>query len=140
MKTPSRPVRASSAGSTASASPAELTSHPLARQRAEIDDLDVRILELLNARTRVVEEIGRIKEELAMPVYEPKREDSVMANVLGHNTGPLDDAAVRRIFERIIDEMRSLQKLRINASAEAAIRNHTANETNPSPGLTINKE
>lgn len=106
--------------STAADSPA--APHPLAKQRAEIDALDLEILTLLNARTRVVEEIGRIKEELAMPVYEPKREDSVMANVLSHNHGPLDDAAVRRIFERIIDEMRSLQKMRLNASAEASMR------------------
>ncbi len=98
------------------------STHPLATQRAEIDALDVQILDLLNARTRVVEEIGRIKKELAMPVYEPKREDSVMANVLAHNQGPLDDAAVRRIFERIIDEMRSLQKMRINVGAETAMR------------------
>ena len=92
--------------------------HPLARQRAQIDALDLEILELLNARTRVVEEIGRIKQALSMPVYAPKREDSVMANVLSHNQGPLDDAAVRRIFERIVDDMRSLQKMRLNAQAE----------------------
>ena len=99
--------------------------HPLAPQRAEIDALDLRLLELLNARTRVVEEIGRIKEQMAMPIYEPKREDSVMANVLSHNTGPLDDAAVRRIFERIIDEMRSLQKMRLNTTAESQLPKHT---------------
>ncbi len=98
------------------------STHPLAKQRAQIDSLDLEILQLLNARTRVVEEIGRIKEELAMPVYEPKREDSVMSNVLSHNQGPLDDAAVRRIFERIIDEMRSLQKMRLNSSAEVAMQ------------------
>lgn len=94
--------------------------HPLARQRAQIDAIDLRLLELLNERTRVVEEIGRIKEALTMPIYEPKREDAVMNNVLSHNHGPLDDAAVRRIFERIVDEMRSLQKMRLNAAAEAA--------------------
>ncbi|MCU0226193.1 MAG: chorismate mutase [Bryobacterales bacterium] len=131
MKTQSSPTEAASA---------RLAPHPLARQRAEIDALDLRILELLNARTRVVEEIGRIKEELAMPVYEPKREDSVMANVLTHNHGPLDDAAVRRIFERIIDEMRSLQKLRINASAEAAMHNRLADEGDNPTSLTTNEE
>lgn len=90
-------------------------THPLAEQRGQIDAIDVEILQLLNRRTRVVEEIGRIKAELAIPVYEPKREDLVMNNVLSNNQGPLDDAAVRRIFERIIDEMRTLQKSRIPA-------------------------
>lgn len=88
----------------------------LARQREEIDAIDLRLLELLNARTRVVEEIGRIKEQFTMPIYEPKREDAVMNNVLSHNRGPLGDAAVRRIFERIVDEMRSLQKVRFAAA------------------------
>jgi chorismate mutase len=61
----------------------------------------------------VVEEIGRIKQELRMPIYEPKREDQVFANVLSHNCGPLPHDAVKRIFERIIDEMRTVQKLKI---------------------------
>lgn len=96
--------------------------NPLVRQRREIDAIDLKLLELLNARTRVVEEIGRIKERLTLPVYEPKREDAVMNNVLSHNDGPLDDAAVRRIFERIVDEMRSLQKTRLRAAAEPGSR------------------
>ncbi|MCW5963426.1 MAG: chorismate mutase [Bryobacterales bacterium] len=123
-------VRTESAGTGG----AESTPHPLSKQRAQIDALDVEILHLLNARTSVVEEIGRIKEQLAMPVYEPKREDSVMANVLSHNNGPLDDAAVRRIFERIVDEMRSLQKMRLNASAEVATDTQRKSaETSPDP-------
>jgi chorismate mutase len=60
-----------------------------------------------------VEEIGNIKQALTLAVYEPKREDQVFANVLGHNAGPLPADAVRRIFERIIDEMRTVQKLKI---------------------------
>ena len=53
--------------------------------RDRIDELDRRILELLNERTRVVEEIGRVKQALGMPIYEPKREDEVFANVTGNN-------------------------------------------------------
>lgn len=89
------------------------TGDDLAQCRARIDELDLRILELLNQRTAVVEEIGRIKQELRMAIYEPKREDQVFANVLGHNRGPLPGDAVKRIFERIIDEMRNIQKLKI---------------------------
>lgn len=83
----------------------------LSRCRERIDKLDVQLLELLNQRTTVVEEIGRIKQELQMGIYEPKREDQVFANVLNHNQGPLPPDAVRRIFERIIDEMRTLQHI-----------------------------
>ncbi len=85
----------------------------LASCRSKIDELDLRLLEILNARTQVVERIGRIKQDFAMPVYEPKREDQVFQNVLDHNGGPLPPEAVRRIFERIIDEMRTLQKMRM---------------------------
>ncbi|MGH9664680.1 MAG: chorismate mutase [Bryobacteraceae bacterium] len=80
--------------------------------RARINEVDVRILELLNERTRIVEEIGRAKQELDLPIYEPKREDEVYANILAHNSGPLPADAVKRVFERIIDEMRALQRMR----------------------------
>ncbi len=89
----------------------------LADCRAEIDALDLRILALLNERTRVVEKIGRIKQELRMPIYEPRREDEVYANVTSHNGGPLSAEAVRRVFERIIDEMRQVQRERMEAGA-----------------------
>jgi chorismate mutase len=85
----------------------------LTRCRVVIDDLDRRIIALLNERTSVVEEIGRIKQELHLGIYEPKREDQVLANVLAHNNGPLPPDAVKRIFERIMDEMRTLQKFRL---------------------------
>ncbi len=70
-------------------------------------------VELLNKRTAVVEEIGRIKQHLTLGIYEPKREEQVFQNILGHNPGPLPDDAVKRIFERIIDEMRNVQKLKM---------------------------
>jgi chorismate mutase len=81
--------------------------------RVLIDDVDRRIVDLLNERTRVVEEIGRVKKHSDLPVYEPKREEQVFANIIGHNRGPLSPEAVRRIFERIIDEARSIQRARM---------------------------
>jgi chorismate mutase-like protein len=91
-----------------------LTPNDLSRCRVVIDDLDRRIIALLNERTTVVEQIGRIKEELKMGIYEPKREDQVLENVLSHNSGPLPPESVKRIFERIMDEMRTLQKMKLN--------------------------
>jgi chorismate mutase len=87
----------------------------LARCRERIDKLDIDLLMLLNQRTAVVEEIGRIKQQLQLAVYEPKREDQVFANVLAHNAGPLSAEAVKRIFERIIDEMRTVQQRKIQS-------------------------
>jgi chorismate mutase len=88
--------------------------------RRRIDELDLRILELLNERTRVVEEIGRAKRVLDLPIYEPRREDEVYANVTSHNGGPLPADAVKRVFERIIDEMRTVQKLRMQEPLEGS--------------------
>ncbi len=84
----------------------------LADCRKRIDALDIQILHLLNERTKIVERIGHIKQELGMPIYEPKREDDVYHNVIVSNQGPLPPDAVKRLFERIIDEMRTLQRMR----------------------------
>ncbi len=85
----------------------------LARCRDEIDAIDRRLVELLNERTGVVEEIGRIKQDLTLGIYEPKREEQVFQNIVEHNRGPLPNEAIKRVFERIIDEMRNVQKLKM---------------------------
>jgi chorismate mutase len=84
--------------------------------RVLVDDVDCRIVELLNERTRVVEEIGRVKREADLPIYEPRREDQVFENITRANQGPLTRDAVRRIFERIIDESRVIQRMRMQAA------------------------
>jgi chorismate mutase len=85
----------------------------LASCREHIDQLDRRLVALLNERTVIVETIGHVKKEARMPVYEPKREDDVYANVTASNCGPLPNDALQRIFERIIDEMRKVQRERM---------------------------
>ena len=64
--------------------------------RTQIDVLDRRLLDLLNERTAIVEQIGRVKQERKLGVYEPKREDQVYANILRNNRGPLPADAVKR--------------------------------------------
>jgi len=86
--------------------------------RVLVDEVDRRIVELLNERTRVVENIGRVKREARLPIYEPKREDQVFANITDSNQGPLTTDGLRRIFERIIDEMRNIQRMRMEAGGE----------------------
>jgi chorismate mutase len=81
--------------------------------RDRIDEVDRQILALLNHRTEIVEVLGRAKRLLQMPIYEPKREEEVFRNVTENNGGPLPPDAVKRVFERIIDEMRTVQKLRM---------------------------
>jgi chorismate mutase len=91
----------------------EEAQEQLEEYRLMIDEVDRRIVALLNERTAVVENIGRVKREAQLPVYEPKREDQVFANITSANQGPLTTQAVRGIFERIIDASRSIQRLRM---------------------------
>lgn len=86
--------------------------------RDRVDEVDRAIVELLNERTRAVEEIGRIKREAHMPIYEPRREDEVFRNVTEHNGGPLPAESVKRIFERVIDEMRKVQRVRMESQPD----------------------
>ena len=81
----------------------------LTENRAKIDSLDRKIVDLLNERTHMVEEIGRAKNALGTPVQEARREENVFRNVTTHNKGPIPDASVRRIYEIIMMEMRALQ-------------------------------
>jgi len=91
-----------------------MSTEKLADCRRQIDEVDVKIVELLNERTEIVHEIGLIKQQFSLPVYEPKREDQVFQNVTSHNPGPLTSEALKRIFERIIDEMRTIQQQKIS--------------------------
>ena len=79
--------------------------------RKEIDHIDERLVELLNARSRCAIEIGRIKRKSGLPVYSPSREAQVIQHVISASGGPLEPDAVRRLFERIIDESRRIERV-----------------------------
>jgi chorismate mutase len=80
-------------------------------RRRRIDELDERLVALLNARAACALEIGRLKEALGMEIYQPTRERDVLEHVVRVNEGPLDDGAIGRLFERIIDEARRLERV-----------------------------
>jgi chorismate mutase len=79
--------------------------------RRRIDEIDKKLVELLNERSQCALEIGRIKQESSIPLYQPDREIEVLSNAETNNSGPLTNAAIRRLFERIIDEARSAERL-----------------------------
>lgn len=85
--------------------------HRLPDLRRRIDEIDTELVALLSARAALALEIGRIKHEAGEPVYQPTREAEVLAHVRAANAGPLDEAAITRLFERIIDENRRLERL-----------------------------
>jgi chorismate mutase len=87
--------------------------------RKKIDALDEAIVRLLNARAACALEIGRFKKQMGLAIYQPSRESEVLGHVQSINPGPLDDGAVRRLFERIIDEARRLERIAEGHLAEA---------------------
>jgi chorismate mutase len=82
--------------------------------RNRIDVIDDQLVRLLNVRVACAVEVGRLKHEAGMPVYQPEREAQVLAKVresARELAGPLTAEAVVRIFERIIDEARRAERL-----------------------------
>ena len=88
--------------------------------RRQIDSLDERIVELLNERAACALEIGHEKKLAGLELYQPSREAEVLGHVQRVNMGPLDDEAMKRLFERIIDEARRLERI-----ADAAQQNES---------------
>ena len=91
--------------------------------RDDIDRVDEVLVRLLNERARVACEIGMLKKTLGVDVYQPEREKQVLAHVRGIAAeGPLGADAIARLFERIIDEARSLERRMVHEEDAAAPR------------------
>jgi chorismate mutase-like protein len=86
--------------------------------RRRIDEIDKKLVELLNARSQCALEIGKLKQAAKIPLYQPDRENEVLANAESNNSGPLTDAAIRRLFERIIDEARAAERDAMHSSGD----------------------
>jgi chorismate mutase len=86
--------------------------------RRKIDEIDHRLVELLNERSCCVVEIGRIKRSTGEALYQPDREHQILDEAVRANPGPLPDAAIRRLFERILDEARSVERTMMQGGDE----------------------
>lgn len=99
--------------------------------RQKIDELDRKLVDLLNRRAQAAHEIGRLKRDAGMPIYEPDREQAVFDNVRHVNRGPLPDHDLLNIYERIMDIMRQIQREEIAPEpAEAEGRTELDAEVN----------
>ena len=79
--------------------------------RNEIDRLDSELLRIFNQRAGLALQIGEIKKERGLAVYDPAREKRIFQRMKEENPGPLDDQAIVRLFERVIDESRRLERI-----------------------------
>lgn len=86
--------------------------------RREIDRLDSELLRIFNQRADYALKIGEIKKGLGLPVYDPNREKKIFQRMKEENPGPLDDQAIVRLFERVIDESRRLERIMTRGEEE----------------------
>ncbi len=110
------PSRRAAGRSVKSETPGDLMD----RLRRRIDEIDRRMVGFLNERASHAIELGRVKKVVGLAIYQPSREDEVLRNVRSHNRGPLKNAALRRLFERIIDESRSIERFVSASEGESA--------------------
>lgn len=87
--------------------------------RRQIDEIDRELVHLLNRRARCALEIGHLKHRMNLSIASPEREEEVLARALQLNQGPLDEAAIRRLFGAILEESRRLQA---RAAEQEAVR------------------
>src|SRR5947207_15897415 len=79
--------------------------------RRKIDEIDRRLVELLNERSKCAIEIGKIKRAQHLRVYDPEREQEILQRIKEMNSGPLDSPGLQRLFERIIEACRHIERL-----------------------------
>lgn len=92
----------------------------IADWRIKIDELDRKLVALLNQRAEAARAVGRLKQHTNLPIYEPERERIVFENVKAASHGALSDTDLKRIYERIMDVMRKLQSDEIAPKAPQA--------------------
>ena len=80
-------------------------------KRREIDDLDIAKVSLLNKRAEIVMDISAIKQNAGLAVRDMRREDELLRRLKVANSGAMDDAAIERIYRKILAESRRTQTM-----------------------------
>ena len=92
----------------------------IADWRQKIDDIDRKLVQLFNERAQAAQEIGRIKRDRNLPVYEAERERTILQKICQMNQGPLSDGELIQVYERLIEIMRALQTVDLNGGPAAS--------------------
>ncbi len=78
--------------------------------RTQIDDTDAQLLEQLNRRARLSLEVGRLKARMGIPVFRPKREETLLQRLVDANEGPMRDEHLMAVYREILSASRDLQR------------------------------
>ena len=99
--------------------------------RTRINELDDELLKIFNERATLALQIGQLKKQLDLPIYDPRREKLIFERMQLNNQGPLENSAIIRLFERVIDESRSLERTHANRRAENPPKPLSPDENKP---------
>lgn len=102
-----------------------MSKKSLDQLRSKIEDIDSALLRLLNERAVVSSQIGRLKVENGLNIYDHHREESIFRSLAEQNQGPLKDSEVNRIFYEIISVSRKLQSDMAGGDSETRVRSYT---------------
>src|SRR5258708_7715859 len=97
-----------------SAHPKLLKTMDIAEWRRKIDELDRQLVALINQRAHCAEEIGKLKRNSSIPIYEPDRERIIFENIQRENRGPLTAGQLRQVYEGLVDVSRPLQHAKMD--------------------------
>ena len=75
---------------------------------AQIDRIDVMLVKLLNERARSLLSIREQVEAKGEKMFSPMRDEEVLRNVLGHNSGPAHDGTIEEIFRSILSAFKKM--------------------------------
>jgi len=87
--------------------------------RIKIDEIDTKLMYLLNQRAEIVLDLAKEKVNDGLKLYDPEREREIFVRMTEKNPGPLAPEAIVRLFERIIDESRSLERVKVYNKSES---------------------
>jgi 3-deoxy-7-phosphoheptulonate synthase/chorismate mutase len=87
-----------------------MSNDKLAQLRGELDQVNLKILELINQRATLVQEIGKVKSKQGINRFDPEREREMLNLIVENNKGPFEDSAIRHLFKQIFSASLDLQK------------------------------
>lgn len=87
-----------------------MSNDKLAQLRGELDQINLKILELINERARVSQEIGQVKLKQGINRFDPERERQMLNQILENNNGPLEDSTIQHLFKQIFSASLELQQ------------------------------
>lgn len=104
-----------------------ISNEALDQLRINIDDIDRKLIALINDRAKQVVEVGRIKRKAGIPIYAPHREAAVLKKVMGFSEGPIQNRTIEAVYRELMSGSFALeQPLRIGYLGPVGTYSHLA--------------